>query len=47
VVGSELVGLMPGGAAAAAAGDALRIDGFDADRVLELRLFESAADDPG
>jgi glutamate formiminotransferase len=47
VVGSELVGLMPGGAAAAAAGAALRIDGFDAGRVLELRLLESAADEPG
>jgi glutamate formiminotransferase len=46
VVGSELVGLMPGGAAAAAAGAALRIEGFDAGRVLELRLLESAADDP-
>ena len=44
VVGSELVGLMPGGAAAAAAGAALRIDGFDASRVLELRLLE--ADSP-
>jgi glutamate formiminotransferase len=40
VVGSELVGLMPGGAAAAAAGAMLRIDGFDASRVLELRLLE-------
>ena len=40
VVGTELVGLMPGGAAAAAAGAALRIDGFDASRVLELRLLE-------
>jgi len=40
VVGSELVGLMPGGAAAAAAGAALRINGFDASRVLELRLLE-------
>jgi glutamate formiminotransferase len=40
VVGSELVGLMPGGAAAAAAGAVLRIDGFDASRVLELRLLE-------
>jgi glutamate formiminotransferase len=38
VVGSELVGLMPAGAVAAAAGAALRIDGFDASRVLELRL---------
>ena len=40
VVGAELVGLMPGGAAAAAAGAALRIDGFDASHVLELRLLE-------
>ncbi len=40
VVRSELVGLMPAGAAAAAAGAALRIDGFDASRVLELRLLD-------
>jgi glutamate formiminotransferase len=40
VLGSELVGLMPAGAAAAAAGSALRIDGFDASRILELRLLE-------
>ncbi len=40
VVGSELVGLMPAGAAAAAAGTMLRIEGFDASRVLELRLLE-------
>jgi glutamate formiminotransferase len=40
VVGAELVGLMPAGAAAAAAGAALRIDGFDASRVLELRLLD-------
>jgi glutamate formiminotransferase len=39
VAGSELVGLMPAGAAAAAAGAALRIDGFDASRLLELRLL--------
>jgi glutamate formiminotransferase len=45
VVGSELVGLMPGGAAAAAAGAALRINGFDASRVLELRLLEPDAAD--
>ncbi len=38
VAGSELVGLMPAGAAAAAAGAALDIAGFDASRVLELRL---------
>lgn len=40
VAGSELVGLMPAGAAAAAAGAALRIDGFDASKLLELRLLE-------
>ncbi len=40
VVGSELVGLMPAGAAVAAAGALLRIDGFDPSRVLELRLLE-------
>ena len=40
VAGSELVGLMPAGAAAAAAGAMLRIDGFDESRVLELRLLE-------
>jgi glutamate formiminotransferase len=39
VVGSELVGLMPAGAAAAAAGAMLRIDGFDQSHVLELRLL--------
>jgi glutamate formiminotransferase len=41
VLGSELVGLLPAGAAAAAAGAALRIDGFDASRVLELRVAET------
>jgi glutamate formiminotransferase/glutamate formiminotransferase/formiminotetrahydrofolate cyclodeaminase len=40
VVGSELVGLMPAGAAAAAAGAMLRIDGFDQSHVLELRLLD-------
>jgi glutamate formiminotransferase len=40
VAGSELVGLMPAGAAAEAAGAALRIGGFDASRVLELRLLD-------
>ena len=39
VAGSELVGLMPAGAVARAAGAALRIDGFDDSRVLELRLL--------
>jgi glutamate formiminotransferase len=41
VVGSELVGLMPARAALAAAGATLRIDGFDASHVLELRLLDS------
>jgi glutamate formiminotransferase/glutamate formiminotransferase/formiminotetrahydrofolate cyclodeaminase len=41
VIGSELVGLMPAGAAVAAAGEMLRIDGFDASHVLELRLLQS------
>jgi glutamate formiminotransferase len=40
VAGSELVGLMPAAAAAAAAGAMLRIDGFDGSRLLELRLLE-------
>jgi glutamate formiminotransferase / 5-formyltetrahydrofolate cyclo-ligase len=40
VSGSELVGLMPAGAAAAAAGAMLRIEGFDATRLLELRLLD-------
>jgi glutamate formiminotransferase len=41
VLGSELVGLMPAGAAAAAAGPMLEIDGFDASRLLELRLLDA------
>jgi glutamate formiminotransferase len=40
VAGAELVGLMPAGAAVAAAGRLLRIDGFDSSHVLELRLLE-------
>ncbi|HSE82547.1 MAG TPA: glutamate formimidoyltransferase [Gaiellaceae bacterium] len=40
VAGSELVGLMPAGPAVEAAGELLRIDGFDTSRVLELRLLE-------
>jgi glutamate formiminotransferase len=40
VTGSELVGLMPAGAAAAAAGAMLKIEGFDSSRVLELRLLD-------
>jgi glutamate formiminotransferase len=39
IAGAELVGLMPAAAAAAAAGAMLRIDGFDASRLLELRLL--------
>jgi glutamate formiminotransferase len=41
VAGSELVGLLPAGAAVAAGGATLGIEGFDASRVLELRLLES------
>ena len=40
VEGAELVGLMPAGAAVAAAGSLLRIEGFDRSHVLELRLLE-------
>ena len=40
VLGSELVGLMPAGAAAQAAGAALKLERFDASRVLELRLLD-------
>jgi glutamate formiminotransferase len=40
VVGSELVGLIPAGAALAAAGAMLGIEGFDASHVLELRLLD-------
>ena len=43
VAGAELVGLMPAGAAAAAAGAMLRIEGFGPSRVLELRLLERRA----
>jgi glutamate formiminotransferase len=42
VAGAELVGLMPAGAAAAAAGAMLHIEGFNASHVLELRLLERA-----
>jgi glutamate formiminotransferase / 5-formyltetrahydrofolate cyclo-ligase len=40
VAGSELVGLMPAGAAVEAAGTLLRIEGFDTRHVLELRLLD-------
>lgn len=39
VAGSELIGLMPAGAAALAAGRALLLPGFEQSRVLELRLL--------
>jgi glutamate formiminotransferase len=42
VLGAELVGLMPAGAAAAAAGAVLRTEGFDSSHVLELRLLDDA-----
>jgi glutamate formiminotransferase len=40
VAGSELVGLMPAGAAVEAAGSVLGIEGFEPTRVLELRLLD-------
>ena len=40
VTGSELVGLLPAGAAVAAAGSLLRVDGLDPRHVLELRLLD-------
>jgi glutamate formiminotransferase len=40
LAGAELVGLMPAGAAVAAAGAVLHIDGFVPSHVLELRLLE-------
>jgi glutamate formiminotransferase len=42
VVGGELVGLLPAGAALGAAAPALRLDELGAARVLELRLLEAA-----
>ena len=44
LAGSELVGLMPAGAAAAAAGHVLGIEGFDTRHVLELRLLDDGPD---
>jgi glutamate formiminotransferase / 5-formyltetrahydrofolate cyclo-ligase len=41
---AELVGLMPAGAAVAAAGSLLRIKGFDPSHVLELRLLHRAGE---
>jgi glutamate formiminotransferase len=40
VKGAELVGLLPAGAAVAAAGSVLRVAGLDASHVLELRLLD-------
>jgi glutamate formiminotransferase len=39
VTGSELVGLLPAGAAVAAAGSLLGVAGLDPSHVLELRLL--------
>lgn len=39
VLGAELVGLLPAGAAVAAAGSLLRVEGLDPSHVLELRLL--------
>jgi glutamate formiminotransferase len=39
ITGSELVGLLPAGAAVAAAGSVLGVDGLDPSHVLELRLL--------
>jgi glutamate formiminotransferase len=41
VLSTELVGLMPAGAAVAAAGSLLHIDGFTPEHVLELRLLQA------
>jgi glutamate formiminotransferase len=43
VAGAELVGLMPAGAAASAAGVVLRIDGLTRSSLLEVRLLERGA----
>jgi glutamate formiminotransferase len=40
VAGTELVGLLPAGAAVAAAAGPLGIEGLDASRILELRLLD-------
>ncbi len=47
VARSELVGLMPVSAASRAAARALRLPDLDPSRLLELRLLERAAGDPG
>jgi glutamate formiminotransferase len=40
VTGAELVGLLPAGAAVAAAGSLLGVAGLDPSHILELRLLE-------
>ena len=40
ITGSELVGLLPAGAAVAAAGSLLRVAGLDPSHILELRLLD-------
>jgi glutamate formiminotransferase len=47
VTGAELIGLMPAGAAVAAAGRTLHIDGFTPEHVLELRLLHQDPRAPG
>lgn len=42
VIGSELIGLLPAGAAALAAADALALPGLDRTRLLEVRAHERA-----
>jgi glutamate formiminotransferase len=40
ILRGELIGLIPLDAALAAAGDALQLDGFSRDRVIEARFLE-------
>jgi glutamate formiminotransferase len=42
VAGTELVGLLPAGAAVGAAAEPLGIEGLDASRILELRLLDGS-----
>jgi glutamate formiminotransferase len=46
ISGAELVGLIPAGAAVAAAGSVLRIEGFNSEHVLELRLLRRRSAGP-
>ena len=45
ILAGELVGLMPAGAAALAAGSVVRVEDLDASRLLEARLLELRAED--